>query len=264
MELTQILLDTQSNDAKKRIESEKQIELAKEKDHPLLLGLLAAELNEESNPLQSRQLAGLILKNTLVSKDEEKKKELADLWLNFNEKLRNEIKELLVLTLGSQQKIARNTSAQVIGAIAGVEFPCGVWSTVFEDLMQVLKIQKNNDNTKEGVFTCLGYVCNELENYSFEISNLNEFLLTIVDGMSEEETNLQIKYTATNALFNSLRFAHQIFENANDAKFLLDTLVSTSKVPDEKICQKVMECFVRIADLYYFSIGDQINDIYTV
>lgn len=73
MELTPLLQAAQSPDAAVRNQAEAQLKQLQEQQHDAFLGALALELAGADKPVDSRRLAGLILKNSLDSRAEEKK-----------------------------------------------------------------------------------------------------------------------------------------------------------------------------------------------
>jgi hypothetical protein len=80
----------------------------------VLLSGLCNELANPAKPLPIRQQAGLQLKNTIVSKNDEVQKELAERWANqVGEPVRVGIRQALVRTLGDASKDVRSTAALV-------------------------------------------------------------------------------------------------------------------------------------------------------
>ncbi|KAJ3437744.1 importin subunit beta-1 [Anaeramoeba flamelloides] len=264
-ELTQILLDAQSTDQEKRNQGMERIKSAKDNNLPVFLVLLAEELKSEEKPNESRQLAGIILKNTFVSKDEQKKIELANVWCNFKEDVRTEIKQILVMTLGSPNRIARHTSAQVIGAIGSIEYLKDLWPALFSDLIGYMneETQKGSENIQEGVLTCIGYIAEELAEIE-ELPNVNEILEAISDGMTSENSNDELKLSATTALYNSLEFFESAFGKPQIRDHLMKAMINAAKNQNQKVSQKGLECLVKIAYVDYNSLENFIEDIYEI
>lgn len=73
VDLTQVLQHAQSADAGVRTQAEQQLKQFQEQNYSGFLVSLAAELSNAEKPVDSRRLAGLILKNTLDAKDEARK-----------------------------------------------------------------------------------------------------------------------------------------------------------------------------------------------
>jgi hypothetical protein len=80
MSLTNILLAAQSSDANIRVPAEQQLQSALNTNFPMYLGSLCQELADDSKPQDSRQIAGLALKNTLVARSETQIRIVTDRW----------------------------------------------------------------------------------------------------------------------------------------------------------------------------------------
>lgn len=72
-----------------------------EQNLPGFLVPLSGELANEEKPVDSRKLAGLILKNALDAKDENRKRELVQRWLSLETAAKAQVKACLLQTLSS-------------------------------------------------------------------------------------------------------------------------------------------------------------------
>ena len=88
-DITAVLSATTSPDAATREAAEAQLKQAQEQNLGAFLQSLANEVATEAKPLDSRRLAGLILKNALDARDEREEQGAHDRALNgrFSEKL---------------------------------------------------------------------------------------------------------------------------------------------------------------------------------
>ena len=71
--LTSVLQSAQSPDATLRGQAEQHLQQLRENNHAQFVASLTEELCEESKPIDTRRLAGLILKNELDARDEARK-----------------------------------------------------------------------------------------------------------------------------------------------------------------------------------------------
>jgi importin subunit beta-1 len=67
--------------------------------------------------------AGLVLKNSLDSKDSLKKESKAKQWLGLAEPVREQTKASLLAGLGAPEQDVRHTAALVIAKVAAIEIP---------------------------------------------------------------------------------------------------------------------------------------------
>ena len=100
-DITAILQATQSPDANARQAAEEQLKQGQEQNPAGFLTSLSAELANEQKPPETRRLAGLILKNALDARDEGRKAELQQKWLEIDPNTRGGIKAAVWQTLGS-------------------------------------------------------------------------------------------------------------------------------------------------------------------
>jgi importin subunit beta-1 len=73
VDITAVLQSAQSPDAVLRNEAESQLKAFEQQNYAGYLFSLASELANEGKPADSRQIAGLIIKNTLDATDDVKK-----------------------------------------------------------------------------------------------------------------------------------------------------------------------------------------------
>ncbi len=85
---------------------------------------LCTELANGQKPREIRQQAGLALKNTVVSKDEQKRQELSHRWKMLDENVRRGIREVLLGTLADPVKDIRSTAALVRDSDVVSHFTC--------------------------------------------------------------------------------------------------------------------------------------------
>ncbi|CAJ2667552.1 unnamed protein product [Trifolium pratense] len=135
MEVTQALLNAQSIDGTVRKHAEESLRQFQEQNLPGFLVSLSGELTSEDKPVDSRKLAGLILKNALDAKDENRKRELVQRWLSLDSAAKAQVKACLLQTLSSLVLEARSTATQVVAKIAGIELPQKQWPELIGSLL---------------------------------------------------------------------------------------------------------------------------------
>ncbi|THU65050.1 hypothetical protein C4D60_Mb01t33050 [Musa balbisiana] len=112
MEVTQILLNAQSVDGTVRKHAEESLKQFQEQNFPTFLLSLSSELANNDKPVDSRKLAGLILKNVLDAKEQHRKNELVQRWLSLDVAVKAQVKACLLQTLSSPVPDARSTASQ--------------------------------------------------------------------------------------------------------------------------------------------------------
>jgi len=250
MDFTVLLSSLNSQDANVRVPAENTLQGFRQNNLAVLLSGLCNELANPAKPLPIRQQAGLQLKNTIVSKNDEVQKELAERWANqVGEPVRVGIRQALVRTLGDASKDVRSTAALAIGKIAGIEIPRSLWPNLVEVLAQNIGSPASSNDLKQASFEALGYVCEECGPYLH--ANSDVVLGAIAQGMTKMQTNNEIKLAATTALANSFDFVKAHFAIEKDRHMILAMVFSVCTSEDVRLRVAAFQCLVEIAATYY-------------
>lgn len=260
MNLSGILVHACSSDINLRNPAEKKLKQLEEQNLAAYLSGLCGELVDDSKAAPARQLAGLLLKNALVAKEEQTRLHKAQRWLNLNEDVRRQIRAMLLQILSSSHKSVRSTASMVIAKVAAVEIPQNMWGELVDTLVNNIT-KSNNEHIMESSFAALGYVCEDcgdfLQTKSVQILN------AIATGMRNDMTNHDIKYAATVALANSLEFVRENFQKENDRNLIMQMVFSScgsGQSPQIRVAG--YQCLVEIASSYYNFIGPYMDSIF--
>ncbi|GMH10207.1 hypothetical protein Nepgr_012048 [Nepenthes gracilis] len=251
MDITRFLLSAQSPNANVRNEAEANLKQFQEHNLPAFLLSLSNELANNEKPIESRRLAGIVLKNSLDAKDASRKEHLIHQWVVIEISVKSQIKDSLVRTLGSSVQEARHTSAQVIAKIAAIEIPRKEWPDLIGSLLHNMTQQNSPDALKQATLETLGYVCEEVSHQELEQGEVNSVLTAVVQGMSYAQHSTEVRLAATRALYNALAFAQTNFENEMERNYLMKVVCETTVSKEVEIRQAAFECLVAIASMYY-------------
>ncbi|KEH35465.1 putative importin-beta domain, importin subunit beta-1 [Medicago truncatula] len=261
MEVTQALLNAQSIDGTIRKHAEENLQQFQEQNLPGFLVSLSGELASEDKPVDSRKLAGLILKNALDAKDENRKWELVQRWLSLDTAAKAQVKACLLQTLSSLVLDARSTATQVVAKIAGIELPQKQWPELIGSLLS--NIHQVPAHVKQATLETLGYLCEEVSHEVVDKDQVDKILTAVVQGMNSSESN-DVRLAATGALYNALGFAHANFSNKEECECIMTVVCETTMSPEVKIRQAAFECLVSIAAMYYVKLEPHIQVIYNL
>ncbi|CAM8971079.1 unnamed protein product [Rhodiola kirilowii] len=262
MEVTQVLLNAQSIDGGTRKHAEESIKQFQEQNLPSFLLSLSMELANDEKPVDSRKLAGLVLKNALDAKEQHRKFELVQRWLSLDVNLKSQVKSCLLKTLSSLVYEARSTASQVIAKVAGIELPHKQWPELVESLLS--NIHQLPGHVKQATLETLGYLCEEVSPDVVEQDQVNKILTAVVQGMSSSEGNLEVRLAATRALYNALGFAQANFLNDMERDYIMRVVCEATLSPEVKIRQAAYECLVSISSTYYEKLSPYIQDIFNI
>ncbi|GAB4858524.1 Importin subunit beta-1 [Ancistrocladus abbreviatus] len=262
-EVTQVLLNAQSVDGAVRKHAEESLKRFQEQNLPGFLLSLSGELVNEEKPVESRKLAGLILKNALDAKEQHRKLELVQRWLTtIDVGVKSQIKACLLQTLSSPVHDARSTASQVIAKVAGIELPQKQWPELIGSLLS--NIHQLPPHVKQATLETLGYMCEEVSPDVLDQDQVNKILTAVVQGMNSSEANNDVRLAATHALYNALGFAQANFNNDMERDYIMRVICEATLSPDVKIRQAAFECLVAISSTYYEKLAPYIKDIFSI
>ncbi|KAF2299309.1 hypothetical protein GH714_031450 [Hevea brasiliensis] len=262
MEVTQVLLNAQSIDGNVRKHAEESLKQFQEQNLSSFLLSLSSELANDEKPVDSRKLAGLILKNALDAKEQHRKLELVQRWLSLDNNVKSQIKACLLKTLSSPVVDARSTASQVIAKIAGIELPQKQWPELIVSLLS--NIHQLPSHVKQATLETLGYLCEEVSPDVIDQDQVNKILTAVVQGMNASEGNNDVRLAATRALYNALGFAQANFSNDMERDYIMRVVCEATLSPEVKIRQAAFECLVSISSSYYEKLTPYIQDIFSI
>ena len=236
------------------------------------LKALCIEFAAETNPPDTRQLAGLYIKNMITGYSKEVRLEKEQKWVNAPSDIKDEARTAFMQALGSQIRTVSHTAAQVLAAYGAVDIPLGEFSTLVENLRTYVSMDEVPVQCKVSCLECLGYLCETL--YSSDNEDAlprdvtNKILDAIITG-NNESNPIEMRKAATNALYNTLPFASGSFEEPSAAErdMILKSLCSSMVCKGEDfqpIRQAAYQCLEVITENYYEFLGPYIEHIYHI
>ncbi|KAF5193378.1 Importin subunit beta-1 [Thalictrum thalictroides] len=262
MEITHILLAAQSADANVRTNAETNIQQFQEQNLPAFLYSLSVELSSEDKPIESRRLAGIVLKNSLDSKETARKEQLIQQWVGIDTSVKSNIKDLLLRTVGSVVSEAGHTAAQVIAKIAAIEIPRKEWPQLVASLLSNMTQVDKPASLKQSTLETLGFVCEEISHQDLVQDEVNSVLTAVVQGMTLADHGAEVRLAATRALYNALDFAQTNFDNEMERTYIMKVVCETAVSKEPEIRQAAFECLVSISSTYYHVLQPYMQTLY--
>lgn len=259
-QLTQMLINAQSPDPNARSTAENFFREADAHNPALFLSLLSAELANEEKPVEARKLAGVILKNALTAKDEQRRHQLEEKWIGMDTQAKEKIKETLLKTLSSPVVEAHQTAAQVVSKIAHIEIPRNAWPQLIQHLLA--NMLQQDDNLKESTLQTLGYIAEEIDSEILQYQ-ANEILTAVCQGIQHPKNS--IKLAGLNALFNALEFIKANFDKEVERNYIMQVVCDSAVfLEDSKVRASAMECIVKISALYYDKLAPYMQKLFNI
>uniref|UniRef100_A0ACD5XEX3 Uncharacterized protein n=1 Tax=Avena sativa TaxID=4498 RepID=A0ACD5XEX3_AVESA len=251
MDVTGILLATQSHDGQTRNVAEGTIKQFEEQSFPQFLQALSAELSDDSKPPVSRRLAGILLKNSLDANDLTRKEKCAERWISVDPAIKSHVKGSLLMTLGSPVSDAHRSSSQVIAKVASIEIPRREWPELIVNLLGNMTKPDAPPSLKQATLDAIGYVCEEISPQDLEQDQVNAVLTAVVQGMNHVDNSSEVRLAAVKALYNALDFAETNFQNESERNYIMKVICETASCKEVDVKKAAFECFVCIASTYY-------------
>ncbi|GMH44988.1 hypothetical protein BSKO_12945 [Bryopsis sp. KO-2023] len=265
-DITQLLLHGQSPDAALRNHAETQLRQFQEQDYAGYLVSLCAALAGEDKPSHVRRLAGIILKNTLDAKEQQRKAELVTQWLAVDQNVKVEIRTALLQALHCEDTEVARVVSMVIAKIAAIELPRGDWHDVIPTLLKNMEHQPPSTSLKQCTLEALGYVCEEMGLMNDNLlsqDQVNSILTAVVQGMTKDEADCGVRLAATRALYNALEFAHNNFSNERERNYLMQVICEgTICQGSSAVREASFECLVKIGQHYYEDLPPYMVELY--
>ncbi|KAK9860363.1 hypothetical protein WJX84_011194 [Apatococcus fuscideae] len=266
LDITSALLNAQNPDPTVRNQAEEQLSSFRSRDLASYLLSLASELANNQKPAESRQIAGLLLKNSLDAPSEANKAELNRQWQALDQALKQHIKQLLLSALTAEEQVARHTSALAIAKVAAIELPVKQWQELIPKLLESMQTPTGCTGLKQATLETFGYVCEEMGRFDEVIldqEQVNNVLTAVVQGTAQQEDK-NVRLAAITALFNALEFAHTNFENDGERDYLMQVICQCTTDAMVQIKERSFECLVRIAALHYDKLRPYMQEIFNL
>lgn len=260
------LLQAQSPDQRVRAAAESELVRLEVGNYAQFVIELVSLLADEDSPVQARQLAGILLKNSLSGRFGTLKESASERWrTQVGSVQRKQVHDTLIRALGSVQGGAavRRQAAQALAQVAVVDLLGGDWPELIEQLVHPLTQPEAADTFKHGCVEALGYICEEPTVAPVIAHQSNLILTALVQGMRGDMQSLApsdgtpkestlVRRAATTALFNALAFVAQNMENDLERDMILRTVMMAAAEPtDWELRRSAYECLVGIASRYY-------------
>lgn len=217
----------------------------------------------EGSNIQARQLAGLLVKNALQSKEEGNQKYLHERWKTIDAARRDGVKVPLLAAMRSGEIAVSHTAAQACAEIAAIELPYEEWPVFLPTLLENIQQPRFQDPVKSSSLECLGYTC---ERISILGGNVNEkstdsMLNAIVDGIGTNRPD-NIRLAAAVALKNSLVFAQKNMDKTEERAVIMERICEAARSNDSRVRAAAYDGIVQIAVNYYDKLQDYMTTIY--
>ena len=226
----------------------------------LFLQQLGNILSDESKSSNIRQLAAILIKNSLLHVESFQK-----MWkkeLSGEEK--GKIKLLVLSALASAKKEIRTSASTVISSICKIDSPI---TQTWPDLLPSLTNNafNENKNMKLSAIETLGYVCEELTIKSIDSSTVDSIMNALIQNLVNEKNPVEVILQVLKALYFSIKIAEKNFSNKNERNIIMNAIfqIGGKYQTNEDVLEKIAMLFIEMLSIssYYDYIEDNFNQI---
>eukprot|EP00980_Cylindrotheca_fusiformis_P000364 scaffold91_cov127-Cylindrotheca_fusiformis.AAC.24 len=245
-------------------QAEQTIKEWEQRNFPEYVRSLAQVLATEGKPVPARQLAGLLIKNSLQAKDDALQKEKHQRWTTLDGPVRDTIKQPLLAATRSAEPVVAHIAAVAAAEVAAIELPYEQWPAFLPTLLENVTGAQFPDPIKVASLECLGYTCERvsiLGGPEINQQTTDSMLNAIVDGIQVSRPD-RVRLAASTALKNSLVFAHKNMEKKEERDTIMSTICEATRSQDAGVRAGAYECIVQIAVLYYDKLSDYMTTLY--
>ena len=226
----------------------------------LFLQQLGNILSDESKSSDIRQLAAILIKNSLLYVEPFQK-----IWkkeLSGEEK--NKIKLLVLSALASTKKEIRTSASVVISSICKIDSPIiKTWPDLLPSLTN--NAFNENINMKLSAIEALGYVCEELTIKSIDPSNVDSIMNALIQNLTNDKNPVEVILQVLKALYYSIKIAEKNFSNKNERNIIMNAIfqIGAKYETNRDVLEKIAMLFIEMLSIssYYDYIEDNFNQI---
>ncbi|KAL7579807.1 hypothetical protein ACA910_021940 [Epithemia clementina (nom. ined.)] len=251
-------------------EAEKFLEGLLAQNYGQLIQMLGQEIANVSRPFEARQMACLYMKNTLAGQSSTVQKEKHDRWKSLSPDIRTPCKENIIKAMRDASVPQLPHFVAVAAAeIAVVELPHREWPTLVGSLMENVTSPQAHEKIKIASLECLGYTCDRIVDVEELIGNLpdldssivDSMLTTIVDAVQPGRPD-EMRFSALQALKNSLLFVRKNMDNKQERDFIMKAICEACRNPEPRIRALAFSCLDTVAEYYYEVLQDYMTNIF--
>eukprot|EP01025_Chloroclados_australasicus_P021689 TRINITY_DN22731_c0_g2_i2.p2 TRINITY_DN22731_c0_g2~~TRINITY_DN22731_c0_g2_i2.p2 ORF type:complete len:926 (+),score=169.88 TRINITY_DN22731_c0_g2_i2:310-2778(+) len=213
----------------------------------------------------TRQIAGLVLKNTLASRDARLRKQYQDKWDAVDPQVKETLHGLFLETLNDANLEIAKTAALCIGKIGAVDIMRSQWKDLFTLLCQKA-MNGTTVGQKAAAMEAIGYLFEDFgEGFSVPQEGVNNVLTAVVGNFMGQGVEEQLRLAAINALQYVLEFAEINFEQDTERQILMQVIMeSCTYSSNQQIQVSGFECLIKVAQAYYEKLPQYISHIYKI
>ena len=247
MDLIQTIDNLLNPDVKIRSAAELAISNLADADFKEYLQHMCKVLANEGIQQKIRKMVATLIKNPIAYLPK-----FNDKWKSFDNEFKDQIKQLILATLGSDTSEIRKAGAAIIATIIKTELPITEkWSSLLPILCN-----SNFDNKSFylSAIETLGFICEELNKKEVSSNEVDQILSAIVMCIKNNLNEISMIIGSLKALIRALPLiGHMKMSLKQYADILMNEIFQIGQIyqSNESVLELICKIFIEIAEHYY-------------
>ncbi|KAF9765052.1 Importin subunit beta [Nosema granulosis] len=245
-------------DANLRQQAENGIMELQTKDYSYFIENMVDIFTDSRSELQLKLISGIILKNSLHSKDQAIQKAYEEKWCALDSLKRDSLKTKIIGSFSNPDEKIHLLSGSSLGHIARIELPHKMYQDFFASMeMYLLDISK-----AAAVYEAIGVCCNCLiQETSFVFDDVaNSIFNVCMQSLVDKRLDANIKEASLKCLMNSFEALETVFKEESSIRYFMGGIAETACV-NHNLAKKSLICLNRFVYLFHALLKPKMFDI---
>jgi len=220
-----------------------------------------------------RMNGALYIKNLFVKANPADQLLATQQWRALSAEAKARAKTTCLQAALSPVKEARQGAAALTACLAVLEFSNNEWLELIDTLQQRATADNGDPAHRITALETLGWICEDVMSFAVDENQRSpkemmaphaaSILSAVVHGMRPEETDANVRRTATDALYNTLEFAERSFDVEHERTYIMNVIFAATEAQLPEVRATAYSCLVQVADRYYSKLPDYIEQIFS-
>lgn len=236
-----------------RRQSETEIKSFLCKDYPAFLALFGEIMLDPQTLPQIRQIASIIMKNSLYSSNKYIQQGYEQNWLRCLPEFRQSLKDALEMNLNIPERVIRLNISAILGSIIRIELSNGL----IENQFQRLFYRVSEADYALGVLEATAIACDQLLSETSYDFDSDQLILLQISTYYSSSPNTELVKASLSCLYSSIESYNDILQAADARKEFITRLMSYTSMP-APVLEVALDAINRFVDTYYSILSEEL------
>lgn len=241
-----------------RQQAENAIMELQSKDYAYFIDNMVDIFTDSGSDVQLKLISGIILKNSLHSKDQAIQKVYEEKWCFLDSLRRDNLKTKIIGSFSNPDEKIHLLAGSSLGHIARIELPNNMYKDFFASMEMYLLDSTKSVAVYEAIGVCCSYLIKET-NFNFEDVAKSIFNVCM-QSLLNKSIGANIKEASLKCLMNSFEGLETIFKDENNIRYFMGCIAETAGI-DKNLTKKSLICLNRFVYLFHSLVKPKLFDI---